>query len=83
MPKVWSTTEYHCDLYFPLEGLGNCWVDLGGVPACQELVSAWWLSGTSLGGADKVLMCLARRPAPRGKPRAEISVSVSDITCQK
>lgn len=81
MSKFWSTTEYRCDLYFPLEGLGNYWVDLGGVPACQELRSAQWFPGP--GGEDKVLMCLARHPAPGGKPRAEISVSLSDITCQK
>lgn len=33
MPKVWCTTEYCCDLYLPLEGLGKFGVYLGGAMA--------------------------------------------------
>lgn len=72
--KLWSTMECHCNFFFPLRGLGNCWGYLGVIPNSQELRSAQWLTGLSLGGADKVLMYLARHPAPRRKSRAEMSV---------
>lgn len=81
--KVWSTMEYHCNFCFPLKRLGNCWGYLEVIPTCQELRSAQWLPGLSLGGADKVLMYLARHPAPRRKSRVEMSVFASDVTCQK
>lgn len=67
MLKVWNIMEYYHNLYFPLWGLGNCWVDLGGVPACQERGSAQWLPSPSAGGADKVFTSLARHAAPRGQ----------------
>lgn len=72
--KVWSTMEYHCNFFFPLKGLGNYLGYLGVIPTGQEFRSAQWLPGLSLGGADKVLMYLARQSAPRRKSRAEMSV---------